>query len=111
MPMALRAVDPAHKRYLVRTWAFMGVYVVLNLAAIAGVFDRLEGTPWAWVLAIAVAVPVAGQIWTTLALLNEADEFVRALTAKRFIVAAGLAMALFSGWGFGESYADAPHAP
>jgi hypothetical protein len=54
---------------------------------------------------------VAGQIWTTLALMDESDEFVRALTARRFIVAAGLSMALFSAWGFAESYADAPHAP
>lgn len=50
-------------------------------------------------------------MWATLALMNESDEFVRALTARRFIVAAGLAMALFSAWGFMESYGDAPHAP
>jgi hypothetical protein len=50
-------------------------------------------------------------MWATLALIAESDEYVRALTAKRFIVAAGLAMALFSAWGFAESYAGAPHAP
>lgn len=104
-------VGASHRRYIVRTWGFMGVYIALNVAAIAGAFDQLEGGPGAWVLAAAVAIPIAGQIWATLALMNESDEFVRALTAKQFIVAAGLAMALFSGWGFAESYADAPHAP
>ena len=60
-------------------------------------------------LGLAVAAPVAGQIWATLALMHDADEFVRALTAKRFILAAGGAMALFSAWGFVEEYARAPH--
>ena len=101
----------AHKRYVVRTQAFMGAYILINLAALAGLFDRLEGSPWAWGLALAVSIPIAGQIWSTLALMAESDEFVRAVTAKQFIVAAGVAMALFSAWGFAESYADAPHAP
>lgn len=102
---------PAHRRYVVRTWAFMAPYIGLNIAAIAGLFEALEGGPGAWVLAAAVSIPIAGQIWATLALMAESDEFVRALTAKQFILAAGVAMALFSGWGFAESYAEAPHAP
>lgn len=101
----------AHRRYVLRTGAFMGVYVALNVAAIAGVFEGLKGGPGAWALALAVSIPIAGQIWATLALMSESDEFVRALTAKRFVLAAGVAMALFSGWGFAESYAGAPHAP
>ena len=101
----------AHQRYVTRTAAFMGVYVLLNVAAIAGVFDALKGGPGAWVLALAVSIPIAGQIWATLALMAESDEFVRALTARQFIVSAGVAMALFCAWGFAESYADAPHAP
>jgi hypothetical protein len=106
------AIDPALRRYLVRTWAFMGAYVAFNAAAIAGAFELIKGNPAAaWLLALAVSAPVAGQMWATLALIAESDEYVRALTAKRFIVAAGLAMALFSAWGFAESYAGAPHAP
>jgi hypothetical protein len=104
------AMDPAHRRYTLRTAAFMSGYVVINIAAIAGAFDDLRG-PGAWLMGLAVAAPVAGQIWATIALMNEADEFVRALTAKRFIVASGLAMAGLSAWGFLESYAHAPHAP
>jgi len=109
--MDLKGSGPAHRRYVVRTGAFMSVYIALNMAAIAGAFDALKGGPGAWALALAVALPIAGQIWATLRLIAESDEFVRALTAKQFIVAAGLAMALFSGWGFAESYAEAPHAP
>lgn len=105
-----KAAAGPHQKYVVRTMAFMTGYVALNVAAIAGAFDDLQ-RPGAWVFALAVSAPIAGQMWATLALMNEADEFVRALTAKRFIVTAGLAMTLFSTWGFAESYADAPHAP
>ncbi len=108
--MMLQSIDPAHRRYLIRTWLFMSGYVAANVAAILGAFDDI-GHPGGLILGLAIAAPVAGQMWATLALMNESDEFVRALTARRFIVAAGLAMALFSAWGFMESYGDAPHAP
>lgn len=103
-------MDLAHRRYITRTLAFMAGYSAINIAAIAGAFDDISG-PGAWLLGLAVAAPVAGQIWATLALMQDADEFVRALTAKRFILAAGLAITLLSAWGFMESYAHAPHAP
>lgn len=103
-------MDLAHRRYLIRTTLFMGGYSAANLAAIFGAFDDIGQTA-AYLLALAIAAPVAGQIWATLALMRDSDEFVRAITAKRFILASGLAMALLSAWGFMESYAQAPHAP
>jgi len=88
----------------------MASYVGINVSAIFGAFD--DAPPWAsWVLAVAVSLPIAAQIWATLSLIRESDEFVAALIAKQFILASGIAMALFSAWGFAESYADAPHAP
>jgi putative oxidoreductase len=102
---------PAGRRYVVRTFAFMAPYVAINVAAIFGAFDEIYGRPQAWVLALAVSAPVIGQIWATLSLMNESDEFIRALIARQFILAAGLAMAIASVWGFGESYAGAFHLP
>ena len=101
----------AHRRYVVRTMAFMSGYVAINVAAIFGAFDDIGSPVAAWALALAVSAPVIGQIWATLALMRESDEFVRAVTAKQFILAAGIAMAIASVWGFGESYADAYHLP
>lgn len=106
-----KSTASAHRRYVVRTMAFMSGYVAINVAAIFGAFDDIGSPVAAWLLALSVSAPVVGQIWATLALMKESDEFVRALTAKQFILAAGLAMALASVWGFGESYADAPHIP
>ena len=102
---------PAGRRYVVRTFAFMAPYVAINVAAILGAFDEIYGRPQAWVLALAVSAPVIGQIWANLSLMNESDEFIRALIARQFILAAGLAMAIASVWGFGESYAGAFHLP
>jgi hypothetical protein len=109
--MSTRAMDPAHKRYVIRTWLFMSGYVAVNVAAISGAFDEIIGTPAGWLLGLVVAALVAGQMWATMRLIAESDEFVRIVNTKRFVAAAGLTMALFSAWGFMESYGDAPHAP
>jgi putative oxidoreductase len=110
LTMGKQSNTPAGRRYVVRTMAFMGGYVAVMLATIGGAFDAIQGKPAAWALALAVSAPIAGQIWATLSFMRDSDEYVRAVTAKQFIVAAGVAMALFSAWGFGESFAGAPHA-
>lgn len=101
---------PAHRRYIIRTMAFSVPYVAICVSMMTtDAFDQVVGTPAAWVLAAVLSAPVIGQIWATLALMRESDEFVRGVTAKQFIVAAGLAMAVATFWGFGESFAGAPH--
>ena len=106
-----KSTSSAHKRYAIRTIAFMSGYVAVNVAAIFGAFDDIASPVAAWALALTVSAPVIGQIWATLALMRESDEFVRAVVAKQFILASGLARAVASVWGFGESYAAAPHIP
>lgn len=105
-----RPTTSPQRKYVIRTVAFMGGYAALMAAVIFGAFDDIQGKPAAWLLAASVAAPVAGQIWTTLAVMRDSDEFVRAVMAKQFILAAGVAMALFTGWEFAESFADAPPA-
>lgn len=112
MLSAWKGGTPAHKRYLVRTMAFMVPYVAICIAMMTtDAFDEVMDKPAGWVLAAAVAAPVIGQIWATMSLMRESDEFVRAVTAKQFILAAGGAMAVAVFWGFGESFAGAPHLP
>lgn len=98
----------ASRKYHLRTALFMGGYVAVNVAAITGAFDTMKA-PGTWAFALVVAAPVIGQLWALLAFLRDSDEFVRALSAKRFIVAAGVALAVSSAWGFMELYAAAPH--
>ena len=102
----------AHRRYTLRTLAFMTPYAAICVAMMTtNLFDGVMGRPAGWALAAVVSAPVIGQIWATLSLMRESDEFVRGLTAKQFILAAGVAMAIAVFWGFGESFAGAPHLP
>ncbi len=105
-----RAPSPV-RSYVFRTVAFMSAYVLVHAAAIAGLFDSILGQPAGWAVAALAALLVAGQIWATLQLMAHSDEYVRVIVAKSFILAAGATMALWTAWGFGETYAAAPHLP
>lgn len=98
----------AAKAYTFRTVFFMLGYVVALVLAVSGALDPVGGVS-GWILAAAVAAPVAGQIWATLAFIRDSDEFVAGVTAKRFILAAGMTFALSVFWGFAEKFAEAPH--
>ena len=97
-------------KYVIRTALFMGGYVAVNIAAIFGAFDDIR-PPGSWAFGLIVAAPVAGHLWAFIRWMQDSDEFRRALTAKRFVVATGITMALVSAWGFVEIYAKAPHFP
>lgn len=96
------------KIYALRTLGFLIAYVLVLLLMVVG-REFIDGTPVAFVMVAAVTVPILGQTWALVVFMRDSDEFVRALTAKRFIVASGLAVSLFAGWGFAETFAGAPH--
>lgn len=98
----------AAKAYTFRTVFFMLGYVAALVLAVGGALDAIGGVS-GWILAAAVAAPVAGQIWATLAFIRDSDEFVAGVTARRFILAAGMTFALSVFWGFAEKFAEAPH--
>jgi len=97
-----------HWRYAVRTALFMAIYALFQVAAIFGAFDAWIGTPAGWVLALAVALPIAGQVWALMRLIADSDEYLRALWAKRVVLSAGIVLVVCTLWGFGETYANAP---
>ena len=101
----------ANRRYRNQTMLWMGLYALVHAAAIAGGFDRIIGTPLGWLPAVVCGIAIAAQIAATIRLIRDSDEYQRALLAKRFVLAAGAAMALISVWGFAEGYANVPHAP
>jgi len=83
----------AAKAYTFRTVFFMLGYVVALVLAVGGALDAIGG--------------VSG--WILLAFIRDSDEFVAGVTAKRFILAAGMTFALSVFWGFAEKFAEAPH--
>jgi putative oxidoreductase len=103
-------MTPQFRTYLIQMAYIMGTYVTINIAAIFGLFDNFN-TIGNWLVAGACGGLIAAQIWTLLILIERSDEYVRSFLVRQFIVSSGLSMALFSIWGFGETYGDAPHAP
>jgi len=61
---------PQAKTYIIRTMLFMGLYVLINAGAIAGLMDGMPA-PARWVLAALVSLPIAGQIWATLVMIRD----------------------------------------
>lgn len=98
----------AAQTYRTRTLLFMLGYGVALVLALGGALEAIGGVS-GWLLAAAVSAPVAGQLWATLVFMRDSDEFIAGLTARRFIVAAGLTFALCVFWGFAEKFAGAPH--
>jgi putative oxidoreductase len=108
--MTKEKTTPQFRTYMIRMALIMGSYVAVNVAAIAGAFDTFN-VAGKWAVALTCGALVAAQIWSVLVLIEQSDEFVRAFLVRQFIVGSGLSMAIMSTWGFGESYANAPHAP
>lgn len=106
-----RPPSSSMRAYLFRTAIWMGVYCAIHLLVILGWFDSILGTPTAWLLALAVAVPIAAQLRASLLWIQAADEYQRAQAIRSVVIACGLLLMLCSIWGFGESYAAAPHVP
>ena len=63
-----------------------------------------------WALALVPATTVAVQFVAAYRLITGQDEFVRAVTAKRMIIAAGLAITIATAWSVAESV-GLPHLP
>lgn len=62
-------------------------------------------------LAVLPGLAIIGQLWATVRYMATADEFMRALLAKRFVIAATLVFAAATVWGFLQEYADFPRPP
>jgi hypothetical protein len=104
-------IIPADRQYRLEMRLWTGFYVAvvfgLSFADRAGMLTGPLGVA----LSILPAVPIAGIMVGILRLMQRSDEYVRALTAKRFVVASGISYSLAAAWGFAETFAQAPHAP
>lgn len=106
------AMTPAASAYVRRVLPLSAAYVVLLIAAIyLQQTYRPEGVAL-YALAVASALPLVGFIWAMARLLiEEKDEFQRAMTAQRMLIATGFMLVVATIWGFLEDFGVAPHAP
>jgi hypothetical protein len=99
------------REYSVSLVIWMMIYVALIALA---TWTRSTGAfspPLLYLVALSPALPIGGVILALMRFIERSDEYVRALTTRRFILATGLTMFLCTAWGFLESFADAPSVP
>lgn len=64
-----------------------------------------------WAIVLVVAGTVAGQFVAAYRLVTAQDEFVRGITAKRGIAAAGVTITVAVLWGLAQQFLDVPQVP
>ncbi len=102
-------------------WPKDRAYVILSslnwLLFLAGVsvltWIEARGAPayQLWALAVLLAGTVAAQFAAAYRLIAEQDEFVRGITMKRGIAAAGLTLCVAVFWGLAEQFVGVPQVP
>ncbi len=100
----------AMKRYQARVAIAMVVYVVV-LVGVDWLFRNMppEG-PLKYALAVLPALPIIAVLVAMGAyVVEETDEFQKAQTVERILVATGLTLAITTGWGFLENFAGLMH--
>ena len=87
-------------------------YVVVMLGVIV-LHDRLQVQgPALYAIAVLPALPLIGVIWALgRFLIEETDEYQRALMVRKMLVATGFLLVVTAVWGFLEQFALVPHLP
>ncbi len=109
-------LTPATKAYTRRFMVAMSTYIgaVCGVTWVfnSGLVSRTDGLPvLVYAVAALPALPIFAMIWTLWRFLEESDEYIRFLTTKRIVLAAGGLLAFVTLWGFLEIYAKAPDFP
>ena len=87
-------------------------YVVVLLGAIL-MHERLHVSgPALYLIAILPALPLIGVVWALgRFLVEETDEYQRALAVRKMLVATGFLLVVTTIWGFLEEFVLVPHLP
>lgn len=96
-----RAIRRYNKRVVILSLA----YAVVLIGAVYGFKHHLVAGVFAWPVAILPALPIVGIFAAIgLYLVEETDEYVRALTVRQTLWASGFALSIATVWGFLESF-------
>lgn len=107
-----KRASPAVKRYLRRFLPMMLAYVVVLTVSLWTIRHHHPQGPLLWLLAVAPALPVIGVIVVMgLYLIEETDEFVRAMLVQAMLWGLGVTLAGCTAWGFLENVDLVPHVP
>ncbi len=103
--------NPAQRRYNMRVLGLSLAYAGA-LIGVSFVFRSSAPTgPLAWALALLPALPLVG-IFVAMGryLVEESDEYLRAMVARQSLIASGFMLIVTTCWGFLQSFGQLPHA-
>ena len=103
-------MSPAVRRYMKRFIPGMLLYVVVLIGSIAAIKRLHPEGPLLWALAVAPALPILLVIAIMgRYLVEETDEFLRAMAVQAMLWGIGITLALATVWGFLENADLVPH--
>ena len=97
--------SPAIRRYLIRLFVLMSIYLVTLFAAVTAFnAHAMSGIP-AYALAVLPALPIIGVFWAVMRLLiEEHDEFVKLMHVRQCLVATGFCLTVMTIWEFLQNF-------
>ena len=105
-------VSAAARRYLARFFPAIFAYVGVLFVSIWLIRHHPPQGPLLWLLAVAPAVPILAAIAIMgRYLVEETDEFLRAILAQAMLWGIGVTLAACTVWGFLENADLLPHPP
>ena len=99
----------ANAQYTIGISVFMALYVGFLFLSICTIQALHPTGAVLYGLAVLPALPIGGTIVVLLRYIEQVDEYLRALTLKRFVVATGLTLFICTAWGFIEENAGGHH--
>ncbi|HMJ92661.1 MAG TPA: hypothetical protein VK472_01035 [Allosphingosinicella sp.] len=103
--------NAAQRRYNKRVLGLSLLYALLLVAAIMVFKQAHPAGPLAWLLAILPALPIIGIVAAMgRYLVEESDEYLRAMEVRKSLIATGFMLTVTTGWGFLQSFDLLPHA-
>jgi hypothetical protein len=111
---AMSVTTPARamRSYAAGIAFWMVAYAVILVGVILAIqYGLVPPGPVRYAVALAPSVPIAGVIFVGARYLRDADEYLRAMMARRILWASGVTFILTTAWGFLEDLAGAPHIP
>ncbi len=99
----------ANAQYTIGISVFMALYVGFLFLSICTIQAQHPTGPLLYGLAVLPALPIGGTIVVLLRYIDQVDEYLRALTLKRFVLATGLTLFICTAWGFIEENAGGHH--
>lgn len=104
------AFSPAQRRYNRTILLLSVIYAVLLFAAVYLLRRELVSGPLAYVVGVLPALPVTGFFLAMgRYLIDETDEYLRAMQIRQLLIATGVALAASTIWGFLEGFDLVPH--